>query len=126
MIVYPNMTTASLGSLYTSVATHLSADSLLIASRDSADANVAIIVNPQTPHGLCARPTQGPAWISPTIAVRFEARPRGKKGAYYLVTVRGAAVSAVGNAKGAAILALCYLGSYAFPLESLPPPNHPP
>ena len=119
MIVYPNTTTASLGSLYTSVATHVSADSLLIASRDSADANVAIIVNPQTPHGLCARPSQGPAWISPTIAVRFEARPRGKR-AHYLVTVRGAAVSAAGNAKGAAVLALCYLGTYAFPLDSLP------
>ncbi len=120
VIVYPNTAKASLGALYTSVSQRVAADSLLIARQDSADAAVAILVNPQAPHGLCARPSRGPDFISPTIAVRFDASTRGKKQAEYVVTVRGAAVSAEGNANGAVVLALCYLGSYAFPLDSLP------
>ena len=118
-IVYPNTTRASLGALYTTVATLVAADSLIIARRDSADTGVAIIVSPQPAQGLCTQPRGGPVLISPTIAVRFEARPRGNKEARYLVVVRGTAVSAEGNA-GGMFLALCSIGRYALPLDSLP------
>jgi hypothetical protein len=123
VVRYPNTTKASLGALYTSVATLVVADSLLIARRDSADSAVAILVDPQVPHGPCARSSGGSNWISPTIAVRFVATRRGKKQADFLVSVRGAAVSTEGNVTGGMSLALCYLAIYAFPLDSLPAPN---
>ena len=120
-IVYPNTSKRTLGAIYATVAALVMADSLVIARHDSTDTNVAILIDPQPPHGICARPSRGPNWTAPTIGMRFAATLRGEHEADYRIAVRGTAISAEGSTGGGTVLALCYLARYAFPLDSLPP-----
>lgn len=109
-----------IGALYTRVNTVLTTDSLAIAIRDSSDTGVALIARPQRPHGECARPAKGPDWISPSIAIHFDAKPRPREDSTGLVVwVQGSAVAVEGNTGGSMVLAMCYLARYKEAIQEL-------
>ena len=107
---------ADAGALYNRVNALLAADSLTPASRDWSDTGFAIVVPPQVPHGECAKPATGPDWISPSIAIRFQAR-RAKKDLRYVLFVQGSAVAVEGSTGGSMVLAMCYLALYHKAIE---------
>jgi hypothetical protein len=110
---------ATLGTLYTRVNSITATDSLSAAAHDSSDTGVAVVAPPQAPHGKCAKPTNGPDWISPSIAIHFDATRLSKKESRYVILVQGSATAVEGNTDGSMVLALCYLARYRIAIQEL-------
>lgn len=123
-ILWFNKGKATVGQLFTLITELAIGDSLTVDSRDSADSRVLIVLGPQPAHGTCSHPSHGPEWLSPTVALHFDASRRKKEEVGYAIVVNATAVSVEGNAKGSIALALCYLARYAFTLDSLRPPGN--